>query len=42
MIAVAILTTFHTVFFFGIWILGIIDAFYSVGRADGWVNREAG
>lgn len=38
MIAWDILTTFHAVFFFGIWILGIIDAFYSAWQISHFVK----
>jgi hypothetical protein len=38
MIAGDILTAFHAVFFFGIWILGIIDAFYSAWQISHFVK----
>jgi hypothetical protein len=38
MVATDILTQFHTIFFFGIWILGIADAFYSAWQISHFVK----
>lgn len=38
MIAVDILTPYHTIFFFGIWALGIIDAFYTAWQINHFVK----
>lgn len=38
MIAADILAAYHAVFFFGIWVLGIIDAFYSAWQISHFVK----